>query len=631
MNSSGSHAPLSAQQRSEDLPQRPICTFFAMGGCCKGARCPFSHELVQVAPKGVDVSGGYFISGKVANYKAAAPTAAAVSPSARSLGGPWDDPTASSSTDGLSALASPSSCCMTTVTSLSADAKEWAGTDSAAVSSSNSVTASINSAQSQQGAALPNTCSSTGWVHSVPATALRTTQPMPPLPMPHSQRGSQPQPQLFEAHLQAPKLQKSLQSPPPPQSQQGHKRQYQQPPQPRSVANARSVVFPKHSEGSVATEARYTSPAPAHPAAAPPTVSFMQSPNGSGATTIAALASFITRQRAATGHPSVTPSSSTLQPSKVIFERRPDDHAAATASSPAAAAPPRYTAVSTSTAAAAQYFHASPPPPSIATTIAPAPTHGSSRVARPSQHLEAPLPRSRESLAAGVEHEASSAAKAYVVQGACAPHTVVPTSPPHYEARTVSSAQTRVIPPAPRSQQQQAQQLRAQQEAQHQSQLQQQHQAEQQAQLQRVHQEIQPQKQEQQRTVYMLTSFPRSTSTPPQEGIVAPAQLSFRCTLPYAVPASTPTAPVSAPVLISEQPNATGPTFTLLSPCPPQSELQSVQPAKGTVLCGAPAQVLPQAAALSETEAPRLILVNTDGTFTVLQAAMLAATAGPGL
>ncbi|KAG5473333.1 hypothetical protein CUR178_03253 [Leishmania enriettii] len=619
MNSSGSHAPLSAQQRSEDLAQRPICTFFAMGGCCKGARCPFSHELVQVAPKGVDVSGGYFISGKVANYKVAAPTAAAASPSARILGGPWDDPAASSSADGLSALASPSSCCMTAVTSLSADAKEWAGTDSAGVSSANSATASINSVQSQQRAALSNTCSSTGWVDRVPATALRTAQPMPPLPMPHSQRGSQPQAQLFEAHLQAPKLQKSPESPPQSQSQQGHKRQYQQPPQPRSVANARSVIFPKHSEGSVATEARHTSPAPAHPAAAPRTVSFMQSPKSSGATTIAALASFITRQRAATGKPSVTPSSGTLQPSKVIFERRPDDHAAATASSPAAAAPPRYTAVSTSTAAAAHCFHAA------------APTHGSCRVARASQHLEAPLPRSRESLAPGAEHASSSVAKEHVVHGACAPHTVMPTSPAHYEARTVSSAQTRVIPPAPRSQQQQAQQLRAQQEAQHQSQLQQQHQAEQQAQLQRVHQEIQPQKQEQQQTVYMLTSFPRATSTPPHEGIVAPAQLSFRCNLPYAVPASTPTAPVSAPVLISEQPNATGPTYTLLSPCPPQSQLQSVQPAKGTVLCGAPAQALPQAAALSETEAPRLILVNTDGTFTVLQAAMFAATVGPGL
>lgn len=44
-----------------------ICQFFAMGGCRHGNECPYSHELTQEAPEGVDSSAGFFISGRVAN------------------------------------------------------------------------------------------------------------------------------------------------------------------------------------------------------------------------------------------------------------------------------------------------------------------------------------------------------------------------------------------------------------------------------------------------------------------------------------------------------------------------------------------------------------------------------------
>lgn len=44
-----------------------ICQFFAMGGCRFGGECPYSHELTQEAPEGVDSSAGFFISGRVAN------------------------------------------------------------------------------------------------------------------------------------------------------------------------------------------------------------------------------------------------------------------------------------------------------------------------------------------------------------------------------------------------------------------------------------------------------------------------------------------------------------------------------------------------------------------------------------
>ncbi|KAG5472559.1 hypothetical protein LSCM1_03963 [Leishmania martiniquensis] len=620
MSSANADAPSGAQQRPEEAAQRPICTFFAMGGCCKGARCPFSHELVQVAPRGVDVSGGYFISGKVANYKATA------SSSTRSLGCRWDDPAASSSTDGLSTLASPSSCCMTTGTSLSADAKEWAVTDSAATSSTNSATSSITFVQSHQGATSRSTRASAGLDHCGP-TAVPCTAP----PMPHSQRGSQPRAQPPSPHLLAQQLQKS---PHQSQPQQGHITQYQQPPQPRSAANAVSAVFPNRSESVAAAEARHTSPAPSHPAAAPRTVSFMQSPSDSGATTIVALASLVNRQRSATGHPSATPSSGALQPSKVIFACRPDDHASAPTPALAAAAPPRYTALSTSTAAATKSITPSIPTTTISVAVAPAPAHGRSRAATPSQHVEAFQRRSREALATAAEHNTSIAGKPHVGQGAPAPAGAA-ASPPQYEARTASSAQTRVIPPAPRSQQQQAQQRRAQQEAQHQAQAQvqqqQQQQTEQEAQPQRVHPQIQPQKQEQQQTVYVLTTLPSASSTSPHEGIVTPAQLSFGYTLPYALPAPTATAPAPSPVLISEQPNATRPTYTLLSSCPPQPRLPNFQLAKGTVSHTTPGQALPQTAALSDGEAPRLILVRADGAFTLLQAATFAATAGPGL
>lgn len=260
--------------------------------------------------------------------------------------------------------------------------------------------------------------------------------------------------------------------------------------------------------------------------------------------------------------------------------------------------------------------------------------------------MEAPLPRSREALATGAEHQTATVAKAHVTQSAAPPSAAAaPTSPPQYESRTASSAQTRVMPPAPRSQQQQAahqaQQLRAQEEAQRQVQIQQQlhaqqqaqQLAQQQAQLQQFQQQIQPQKPPPpQQTVYMLTtSRPPTTSTPPHEGIVAPDQLPLGYTLAYAVSTPTPTASAATPILISEQPSAARPTYTLLSSCPPQSQLQSFQTAKGTVLYATPAQVLTQAAAPSENDAPRLILVNTDGTFTVLQAETLAATAGLGL
>ncbi|CBZ29018.1 conserved hypothetical protein [Leishmania mexicana MHOM/GT/2001/U1103] len=628
-----------------------------MGGCCKGARCPFSHELVQLPPKGVDASGGYFISGNVANYKAAASTTAA-SPSSRSLGGRWDNPTASSSTDGLSTLASPSSCCVTTGTSLSAEAKEWVGADSAAASSSaNSATASITSVQSLRGAASPTVCVSSSSLRYRSSALRRPAQQVSPLPMPHSQRDSQPQPQsqqtptqLQSQHSQKPPPSPSLSPLPPqphpqPQLHQQQKLQYQPPPQPRSVANALSALLPNHSESSAAAETPRTSAAPAHPAATARTVSFTQSSNGSGSTTIAALASFFDMQRVSTGAPSAPPSSTVSQPSKAVFVTRRDDQTPATALSPAAAAPPRYTAACITVAASAQRFNPSPSAPTILTTATTAPAHGSGRSATPSQHLEAPLPRSREALATGAEHHAANVAKAHVGQStAPPPAAAVPPSLPQYEPRTASSTQIRVMPPAPRSQQQQAahqaQQLRAQQEAQHQAQIQQQRHtpkqvqqlAQQQAQLQQLQQQIQPQKQQQQQTVYMLTpSRLPASSTPPHEGITAPAQLPLGYTLAYAVPAPTPTAPAATPILISEQPSAARPTYTLLSSCPPQSQLQSLQTAKGTVLYGTPAQVLTQAAAPSESGAPRLILVNTDGTFTVLQAEALAATAGFGL
>lgn len=51
-------------------PGKIICQFFAMGGCRHGSDCPYSHELTQEAPEGVDSSAGFFISGRVANLGA---------------------------------------------------------------------------------------------------------------------------------------------------------------------------------------------------------------------------------------------------------------------------------------------------------------------------------------------------------------------------------------------------------------------------------------------------------------------------------------------------------------------------------------------------------------------------------
>ncbi|GET90950.1 hypothetical protein, conserved [Leishmania tarentolae] len=643
MDCSSTCAPSRAWKRSEEVTERPICTFFAMGGCCKGARCPFSHELVQLAPKGVDASGGYFISGNVANYKVAASNTVA-SPSSRSLVGRWDDPAASSSTDGLSTLASPSSCCMTTGTSLSPEAKEWVAADSAAVSSSaNSATASITSAHSVRGAASPTVCVSSSSLRYNSAALRRTSQQVSPLAMPHSQRDSQSQFQQAQTHLQSQHSQKPQPTTPQPQLYDQHKRQYQQPPQPRSVTNALSVLHTNHSESSAAAETRYTSAASAHPTATARTVSFTQSSDDSGSMAIAALASFFEAQRSSTVAPSATLSSATSQPSKVIFSTRRDDQISATAPLSATAAPPRYTASCTTIAASTQCFNPSPSATSIPSTVTLAPAHGGSRSVTPIQHVEVPLHRSREALSTGVEHHSASVAKVHAVQCAAPPATgAAPTSPPHYESRTPCSAQTRVMPPAPRSRQQQAahqaKQLRAQEEAKHQAQIQQQIHTSKQAQ-QLVHpqvqlqelQHIQPQKQKQQMMYMLTTSRSPATSTPPHEGTTAPAQPPLGYTLAYAVPTPTSTTQAATPILISEQPSAARPTYTLLSSFLAQSQLQRVQTAKGTVLYAAPAQVLNQVSAPSESEGPRLILVNTDGTFTVMQAETLASTTVRGV
>nr|CAJ2477971.1 unnamed protein product [Leishmania braziliensis] len=552
-----------------------------MGGCCKGERCPFSHELVQRAPKGVDVSGGYFISGNVANYKAAASSTAAPS-SSRSLASRWDDPTTSSSTDGLSTLVSPSSCCVTMGTSLSAEAKEWVSADSAAASpSANSATASITPIQSQRGATSPNICARFSSLRYRSAAARRTAHAVSPLLMPHAQRNSKPQPQQVQTQPQPQSFQEKLPSPPlPPSSQphEQHKRQYQQLPQPRSAGNTLSALLSNHSESSAAAEARPTSPVPAHPAATARTVPFRQSSSDSGALPIATLASF-NAPCASTAVLSATPSSATLQPSNVAFLRRHDDQ------TPPAAAAQSFTSSHTAT---------------ILATATPTPAHGSRRTATRGQHVESPLPRTREALETGAEHHAATVANARTLQSTAALAAVAaPKSSPHYEVRTVSSAQTRVMPPAPRSQQQQAA-----------------HQAQQHAQLQQRQQETQPQKQQQ--TVYMVTTSRPPATTPWQGSLAAPAQLPLGYTLAYAIPASTSTAPMTTPILISEQPSTARPAYTLLSSCPPQSQLQSFRTTTGTVLYAAPVQALPQAAAPSESEAPRLVLANIDGIFTIL-------------
>ena len=45
-----------------------LCSFFISGGCSRGADCSFSHDLVVHAPHGVDVSGGFILSGNVVNH-----------------------------------------------------------------------------------------------------------------------------------------------------------------------------------------------------------------------------------------------------------------------------------------------------------------------------------------------------------------------------------------------------------------------------------------------------------------------------------------------------------------------------------------------------------------------------------
>jgi hypothetical protein len=71
MTASSSGLNINAKEWRSNFPGvktgKIICQFFAMGGCRHGIDCPFSHELTQEAPEGVDSSAGFFISGRVAN------------------------------------------------------------------------------------------------------------------------------------------------------------------------------------------------------------------------------------------------------------------------------------------------------------------------------------------------------------------------------------------------------------------------------------------------------------------------------------------------------------------------------------------------------------------------------------
>ncbi|KAG5498840.1 hypothetical protein JKF63_03129 [Porcisia hertigi] len=597
-----------------------------MGGCSKGGRCPFSHELVQLAPKGVDVSAGFFISGNVANYKSATSATAAL-PSSHSLGGRWDEPTASSSIDGLSTIASSSSGCVTTGTSLSVETKEWVGADSAGVSSlANSATTSITSVQSKQGAASQTICRGASSARDRSGAVPHMAKQMSPVTMPNSQQA--------EIQWKAENTPKSKPSLPQPHQ---HTQQHS-PLQPRSTASTRSAPSLNHPKGTATPEARPLSTALARSDAAARNTCFTHSPSASESTTIAALASFIDMQRASTATSLTTPvTSGTLQPSNVVFVHRGRDQTPATVPSPATPALPRYTAVSTSTDAAARRSSFSDAIPGATNTVIPStPARGNMRTATPSRHVEAPLLRTQEALASSAQHRGAAGSKPHFMQSsAVAPATAA--------APTASTTHTRVMPPAPRSQQKQAaeqsRQLHGRKEGQQVQQIRPQHEtqlAQQRTQLHRLHHRIQHEQQQQQQQQHPIgvvtTSRTPANSTPPPEGIAAPVQLPLGYTLAYAVPASTPTASASTPMFISEQMGAASPTYTLFSSCPPQTQLQSFQTAKGTVLCMASPKAVPQSfPAGGECAAPRLILLKSDGSLTVLRTATFSAGGTSGL
>ncbi|KAL7696580.1 Zinc finger C-x8-C-x5-C-x3-H type (and similar) [Lotmaria passim] len=704
---------------------RPICNFFAMGGCNKGDRCPFSHELVQVAPKGVDVSNGFYISGKVANYKAAS---TAASPSSPNSGRKSDEAGNASSTDGLSTLASPSSYSVTGV-SLSAEAKEWVGGDGSGgvtvVTWATSATTSTSSTKSQRAAAWstsraaaasppqapPSRVASPAQPISQPVQYNRPPHQPPTLP-PNPTQVQLPQPlsQVSSAvHVLSAPSQDQPQQQPSLQQQQPSLQQQQPlpplPPQPRSVANARQSLA--HATESPAPVNKY-----APPQTTPPTAVQAAQPTalvGKYSISHPVIQTTSTRSGAS--------ASSFRCPSPSQFSPAAPSVASAASSAPSSScgglhresdvvpaivptAPPRYTASSTviaspTTAASAAASLLSAPPSSCFAAITPELPPGTgmlaTRAEAPSGHLvETPLPRSRElnaAAATGATSAAEHAAFGSNKYSGAMTSTAASAAPPQYETKTATTAtpalngQCRVLPPAPRSQQQaqqqqqQLQQLRAQFQTQQQQQPQQQPQPQHEAPFQQQRRQFQqqqqqqhfnvqtkqshvpqqseqlpfhrqlpqqnqyqaqpppqrqtpPQQQQQQQTVYLVAQ-PRSvaTATPSRESPTAAAAPQIPCgySLAYALPTN---AASSTQVLLSEQPGDNPPMYTLLSSGSPQTssqqpQQQSLVQTKNPVVFLTQAQVAaPNGnAAAVDNAVPRFILVKADGTFTILQTA----------
>ncbi|KPI82936.1 hypothetical protein ABL78_8050 [Leptomonas seymouri] len=498
-----------------------------MGGCNKGDRCPFSHELVQVAPKGVDVSNGFYISGNVANYKATSTAASPSSPnSGRRSGEPCEAGNASSA-NSISTLTSSPSYSVAGV-SLSAEAKEWVSADSssgAAVASwGASAATSTSSVQSQRTVMSPVTRTVTA---SPPYTTSATSQAPPLLPLTPSQPQPQPQPQR-QRLVPDPQQQPSQPAPQPvqynrpphqtqtasqsalqmptfslfqsqgsqPPSQQPLQTQQQPaaplPPQPRSVAIARHALT--HTTPSPGGVNKYTAPSNPTQTAPPAAVvgkysvshPVIQNSVPRSVTSLSSLSCTSMAPFSPVAAPVSSPSSST--PSSTCGHPRRELDVVPTI---VPTAPPRYTASST--------VIASPPTPTPTPTITNAAANRFPNTAllelpmttgTLAAHTETPLPRSREVKLPAVEHASFAFNKLQptTTQTLSAATSTTPAAPPLYETKTMPAtvattatvnAQNRVVPPAPRSQQQQQQQqaqLRAQLHTQQQQQQQQFHQ-----------------------------------------------------------------------------------------------------------------------------------------------------------
>jgi hypothetical protein len=501
---------------------RPICNFFAMGGCNKGDHCPFSHELVQVAPKGVDVSNGFYISGKVANYKAAAAAAATAvvvtaSSSSPDSGRKSDEAGNASSADGLSNLASPSSHSVTGA-SLTTETREVADGDTgstvAVVSWSTSATTSSSSVKSQRTVTASPTYSTTSMLSQAPSPCVPPQRAASPQ-QPSSQQSTPPQLQPQPAARQPTPLPAPQPTPQPAQplvqyNRPAHQPPFQQqqqqqqppaplPPQPRSVANARQAIA-RNTE-SPALLNRYTAPQ----RSAQTTQQQQQQQQVPPAATVGKYSSFQpviqgTASRSAAsssslpaGSPALfsplthpVPSVASSAPSSTGGLRK--DWDAVPAITPTA--PPRYTASSTAIATPTTTTPTSTiggctfvPHGRFSSTALPELLLGMGTLATrnepPTRVVETPLPRSREVHAAAGEATNAAPHRFPSTSAASAAVTTPAAAPPQYEAKaaamaSTSNGQTRVMPPAPRSQQQHQQQAQAQAQQQEQQQQQQQ-------------------------------------------------------------------------------------------------------------------------------------------------------------